>query len=336
MSTATPYRLPLWRRAVRVLLHVISRLLFRLLTRLRVHGRVPPTGPVIIAGNHVAVLEVPMMAVYAGRMVEIIGTDDIPLPLPQRAMMTVYGHIPIRRGSFDRQALRQALAVLEAGGAVGIFPEGGVWEEDALALRGGVAWLSQKAGVPVVPVGFGGTRGAPGRILRLQRPRLTINIGAPIYPPTSANGRAHLSKAELEAYTEQIAAALAALLPETDRKTPGVAGRSLLAVIAADGSTLYESETLGGILFHTRLMEIMHDTLKLPVASLRVYDTPQPASEVAAALAAALRYSDEDAAFFDYRLGRPRMRAMQDDLRALAALLAATPGLVTLRRVPLS
>jgi 1-acyl-sn-glycerol-3-phosphate acyltransferase len=46
----------------------------------------------------------------------------------------------------------------------------------------GVAWLSSQSQAPVVPVGFGGMRGAIAAMLRLQRPHLSMTIGEAIPP----------------------------------------------------------------------------------------------------------------------------------------------------------
>jgi len=75
-------------------------------------------------------------------------------------------------------AMRQMSRVLEQGGSLVIFPEGGWgYVEGALKpLRTGAARLSLRSGLPIVPIGIVGTS-------RLQlRRRLTLRIGAPIHP----------------------------------------------------------------------------------------------------------------------------------------------------------
>jgi len=53
---------------------------------------------VILAGNHVAVLEAVMMAVYCPGVVEFLGNGDIPFDPNYAFIANSYGFIPINRG----------------------------------------------------------------------------------------------------------------------------------------------------------------------------------------------------------------------------------------------
>ena len=63
-------------------------------------------------------------AVKAALGIPVLGPDDIPPPPLMNAIARTHGYIPINRGNLDRPALEQALAILEQGGILGIFPEG--------------------------------------------------------------------------------------------------------------------------------------------------------------------------------------------------------------------
>ena len=82
----------------------------------------------------------------------------------------------VRRGSGDRSAQRMALAILEGGGALGLFPEGTRGRNGRLAEgRAGAALLAMRTGVPIVPVGVAGTQHIfRGRRLIPRRSRVTI------------------------------------------------------------------------------------------------------------------------------------------------------------------
>jgi 1-acyl-sn-glycerol-3-phosphate acyltransferase len=61
--------------------------------------------------------------------------------------------IPVGRGGIDTAATKAALRIVEAGGIVGMFPEGRINMTDELLLpiRPGAAHIALKAGVPLVP-----------------------------------------------------------------------------------------------------------------------------------------------------------------------------------------
>jgi len=92
------------------------------------------------------------------------------------------GSIPLNLARPDVGALRRALATLQAGGVVGIFPEGPFSVRGRLE-RGlpGVALLALRAGVPVVPAGILGTYEAlTGRRMYVPRRRpLAVRFGTP-------------------------------------------------------------------------------------------------------------------------------------------------------------
>lgn len=324
-ATSSPYpHRPRWQRLARWVIHLFSHVGFRLLTRLTITGRehVPTSGGLILAANHADMIDVPMMAVFVGRPVEILGMDDVPLHPLLEHLMKVYGYIPIKRGAFDRKALQAALDVLASGGCVGIFPEGGLWDDDGggggMAFRVGVAWLSHKAGVPILPIGFAGTKGGVGRILHFERPVMEIRFGE-IIPPLATTG--HAPKAELEALTRQINAQITALLPEDQRQTSTEAVRPItLRVLGDNETTLYESDLLGHFFYNTKLADILAQHFKVAafVPTERVY-TRQEALDLIGALLGAI---EQNPAFFDYRLGRKKTLAFADDLRRLRDALA--------------
>jgi 1-acyl-sn-glycerol-3-phosphate acyltransferase len=73
-----------------------------------------------------------------------------------------------------------------------------------------VAYLADRAGVPIIPVGVTGTWRAVPKVLLLQRPRITVRFGKPftLQPLTREN-----RSAALQNNTDEIMARIAALLP---------------------------------------------------------------------------------------------------------------------------
>jgi 1-acyl-sn-glycerol-3-phosphate acyltransferase len=162
--------------------------------------RVPADGPVILVANHAAFLDGPFVFSLAPRPVTFL--------VKQEAFSGAFGlvvrgagQIPIDRSTGDRVALSTALAVLERGDAVGIFPEGTRRDGDVDEVNQGAAWIALRSGAPVVPVAVLGTRvpGASRDAWPAPRAVLTVDFGQPfsLQPDPTAPGRERLRLASL-------------------------------------------------------------------------------------------------------------------------------------------
>jgi 1-acyl-sn-glycerol-3-phosphate acyltransferase len=165
--------------------------LAKLIWRPTVEGleNMPPTGPVIVASNHLSFADSLVIPIVAPRKVVFLTKQDYFTGTGvkgalQRAWFTGMGMVPVDRE--DTQAalasLDTALAVLERGDAFGIYPEG-TRSRDGRLYRGrtGVAHLALRSGAPVVPVGLSGTEqlqpvGSP--LPRLAK--VTVRFGDPL------------------------------------------------------------------------------------------------------------------------------------------------------------
>lgn len=289
----------------------------------------PERGPFVLVGNHVDMLEAAMMGLYIPFPIEVIGAGDIPLDSRFAWLINAFGYIPINRGNIDRQGLMSALGVLKQGGAVGMFPEGGIWHEGSQQARTGVAWLSRMAQAPMVPVGFGGMKGALGKLLRFEHPRLTMTIGQPLPPVERGTNR----KTALEEAANRVMAEVYALVPERDRwmHEPGAEEQFDLDVTLTrpDGGkqTLYddfppdERAALGKLFHRPVLLDALRRNCKLPVAALEAYETTRDPVQLADAADAILAYLETtNPQFFNYRLGYTEGGALARGLQTLAGL----------------
>jgi 1-acyl-sn-glycerol-3-phosphate acyltransferase len=121
--------------------------------------------------------------------------------------------IYIRRGEGDWEALDRGLAVLRAGGALGLAPEGTISASGGLAAgRTGIAYLALKARVPVVPIVAYGQERVSQNLKRLRRTCVHIRIGPLINLPAGER-----TAAKLQRDTQQVMTALAAMLPPSYR-----------------------------------------------------------------------------------------------------------------------
>jgi 1-acyl-sn-glycerol-3-phosphate acyltransferase len=301
--------------------------------RVRIAGRenFPKRGPLIVVGNHVAVMEAVLMTVYSPWQVEILGAGDIPHERISEFSMRYFGFIPVNRGHFDRGALTKALGVLEQDGVIGIFPEGGVWEAGAMRPQTGVAWLSYRAGAPVVPIGFSGMYGALGEAMQLKRPQITMSVGQPI--PAAQLPEDMARKPYLEAYATRVIDAVRDLLPEEERVPPRQIVDELFELkleIRTPGGdaqpvpeelSIRHPDALAKFFHQPVILKIFRLNLDLPIDALQHLVRVHDAAAIAAALELVLRYlEDENPYLLTYRFGPQEAEAMQLGLEELLPL----------------
>ena len=127
--------------------------------RVRVHhpDRVPARGGVILAANHVGVVDGPLLAIFAPRPVHALTKQEM-FDGRLGGFLRGAGQVPLDRFHADPAAVRSCLRVLRDGGAVGIFPEGTRGDGELHRFHHGAAYLALVTGAPVVPVTMIGTR----------------------------------------------------------------------------------------------------------------------------------------------------------------------------------
>ncbi|MDZ5662312.1 lysophospholipid acyltransferase family protein [Nocardioides sp. S-58] len=127
--------------------------------RVRVHGddRVPARGGVILAANHVGIIDGPLLAVLAPRPVHALTKLEM-FEGRLGGFLRRTGQVPLDRYHPDPGAVRSCLRVLRDGGVVGIFPEGTRGDGELHRFHHGAAYLALVSGAPVVPVTMIGTR----------------------------------------------------------------------------------------------------------------------------------------------------------------------------------
>lgn len=181
-----PYfeRPPLWVRTLHRIGWWLSRLpvdfWLKLVVGFRVEGRIPDTGPAILAPSHGSFLDPPAMYLACGRPPRTLLTEKFYNKFPRffRLMNTV----PVLIEAGNRAALETSFEVLRRGEVLMIFPEGKVHPKARL-IRGqpGVAMIASRDDTPVYPIAVVGSGKAMprGRLIPRRGP-VVIKIGKPI------------------------------------------------------------------------------------------------------------------------------------------------------------
>jgi 1-acyl-sn-glycerol-3-phosphate acyltransferase len=157
--------------------------LVRVLCRLEVEGasNVPPQGPFIFATNHLNIFDPTMvLASLPYCEITVLAAEKWEKRWPISWLLISMGTIFVRRGEVDRKALSQCMAVLQAGGILGLAPEG-TRSRTGMMQRGkpGIAYMAIKADVPIVPIGVSGQEKIIANWIRLRRPHIQVCIGQP-------------------------------------------------------------------------------------------------------------------------------------------------------------
>lgn len=180
--------------------------------------RVPSAGPVILAGNHAHAVDGPVIIGTSPRPVHFLVKREAFVG-PLGTFLRSIGQLSVDRATADRGAVSQALAVLDGGGVLGIFPEGTRSDGDFAALRAGLAYFALRSGAPVVPVAVLGTTERSSRVVPALPPirgRIDVVFGQPF---EAGDGSGRRTRTALDAATGRIQRRLAAHLTEARRLT---------------------------------------------------------------------------------------------------------------------
>ena len=198
-------------------LRFLIRILLKLIARFEIRGKenVPLTGGMILAGNHLGILDILM--VYFG-----IDRTDLFIPVAEkfekigwiRWLAKYMNFLFVDRFNPDLKAIRKIIALMEDGKCLVIAPEGTRSLTGSLNEgKPGVAYLAARSGFPVIPIAITGTadKAVLENVIRFRKSHITLTGGKPfIIPPLPNQDR----DVTLQKYTDEIMCQIAALLPE--------------------------------------------------------------------------------------------------------------------------
>ena len=149
--------------------------------------RIPAVGPLVVVANHESNLDgFVLISVFAGRRLTFLSAARLfERPVIGRYLRAM-GALPVEEERANVASFRSALAILAEGGAVAVFPQGGIDRDE---IQGGAAYLTLKANAALLPLRLAGTRKAlPPGWGRPCLARITVRVGMPVPALEMANG----------------------------------------------------------------------------------------------------------------------------------------------------
>jgi len=140
---------------------------------------VPAAGAAILAPNHFSFLDHFFLGLSLRRKVQFMAKSQLFKP-PLQFIYTHGGVFPVRRGFADEEAFVTAVSVLDRGGVVAMYAEGGRSRTGELSdkPRRGIGRLALLSGAPIVPVAIHGSSHVRNW-KRLQFPKVRVLYGEP-------------------------------------------------------------------------------------------------------------------------------------------------------------
>ena len=155
-----------------------------MLGKVRVFNRhyEPASGSVVYISNHQSFLDPMLMSMALRRPMNYMARDTLFRSPVFRWMITTVNAFPVKRGTADLAAIKEAMRRLKAGGQVVIFAEGTRTRDGRIGrLFPGVSMLAQRLADWTVPVVIDGAFEAWPRTQRLPSPgNIVVQYGKPM------------------------------------------------------------------------------------------------------------------------------------------------------------
>jgi 1-acyl-sn-glycerol-3-phosphate acyltransferase len=231
----------------RIILYPILRNLVRFLlwlfVKLEITGREHLTEerPLLLICNHFSLFESAIIEIHIPYKVTFFAAVELLQNPYTRLLLSVVDKIMVHRSRADREALRQATTVLQAGGRLLIFPEGGIDPElrDVMAggeerpftegmnarlsaqliqARPGTAYLATRSQARIQPIAIVGSEQVLNNIRRWKRTKVTMHIG-PAFGPLTIDStlRGPARRRQIDACGDEMMRHIAALMPVENR-----------------------------------------------------------------------------------------------------------------------
>ena len=187
-----------------------SVLLCFLLIKLTAKGEknIPKKGPYILAPNHLSLLDPFILQAKHKKPTTFLMAEDLDdLGWKELWIPWLYGVLLVHRKTLKPSTIRAVQNQIEKKEPICIFPEGTSVGARLKPPKEGAAYFSARNNIPIIPVALSGTDQVSKKLKRLQRPKVSVEFGKPLYPKGTG-------KKKTEALTKKIIQALKEMLPK--------------------------------------------------------------------------------------------------------------------------
>jgi len=172
----------------------INRSFCRFWHRLSHQQHILPDGPIILVGNHLCGLDPLLIQAAVNRPLSFLMAREYYQAMHYlRRGFDMVGAIPVSPGGANRHALRQAIAVVQSGNALCLFPEGAANPPIPLhRIMPGAALIAHTTGAAIIPFRVSGVW--PFDHINLWEPfyrrcRAKVIIGTPFQLSNTETGK---------------------------------------------------------------------------------------------------------------------------------------------------
>ncbi len=195
----------------------------RLYLRMSVEGRanLPTEGAFILSPVHRSYIDTLITGASVTVRPRYLAKDSLWRNRVLGRLVSALGGFPVARGTADREALRRCIEVIEGGEPLVLFPEGERKSGPVVQpLFDGAAYVASKTGVPIVPIGIGGSERAMPKGTNLIRPRkVHVIIGQPLRPRRDETGK--VPRSAVKELSDELHAELQVLFDRAQARAGG-------------------------------------------------------------------------------------------------------------------
>jgi len=191
-----------------IIAKIIFLIIFKFFFRLKVTGQenIPQDGPFIIVANHSSLLDPIILGVSIKPKIIFVAAAYLFEIHWLGYLLRKANSIPVQREN-DIKAIKQSLKILQQGGVLGIFPEGGIdRQKNNLPVRAGAAYLATKVGAPIIPIKIKGVDKVLPRGAKFIRSlnKIEVEIKKPIFCSRNTNKNKEIIKRVVGSYIKEI------------------------------------------------------------------------------------------------------------------------------------
>ena len=179
-------------KLIRKVLGWSSVLLCFLLIKLTAKGEknIPKKGPYILAPNHFSLLDPFILQAKHKKPTTFLMAEDLDdLGWRELWVPWLYGVLLVHRKSLKPSAIRAVQKQIKKKEPICIFPEGTSIGAKLKPPKDGAAYFSLRNNIPIIPVALSGTDQISKKLKTLQRPKVSVEFGKPLYPKETEKTR---------------------------------------------------------------------------------------------------------------------------------------------------